>query len=170
MYCLTDQEIDFILKDIISRGITTDDLQQNLLDHICIMIEQVLEQDSDFNECYFSVVKTFYKSELSEIEEETRILTAYKNHLVFNKQQFFSLIFTIFIGPFIAYNIFWIDLNWQTDRWNIPISVWGASIAYGLWPALIILVIFLTPEKLDPLIPKESTIILGAKPFIKIVR
>ena len=169
MYCLTDQEVDFILQDIIDRGITTEDLQYNLLDHICIIIEQNLEPGLDFKECYFSVIKTFYRVELSEIEEETRLLSIYKNHLVLNKRQFFFLIFSIFIGPFIVYNMLWIDMNWQSDRWNIPIDIWGTSLAYALWPALIILVIFLTPEKYDPLIPKESSILLGKKPFIKII-
>ncbi len=169
MYCLTEQEVDFILHDIVDRGIVTEDLQFNLLDHICILIEQKLEQGADFKECYFFVVKTFYKYELSEIEEETRILSGFKSHLAFNKKQFFSLVFSVFIGPFIIYNLLWIDMHWQSDRWDIPEDVWGASIAYALWPALIILVIFLTPEKYDPLIPKQSTIILGIKPFIKII-
>lgn len=169
MYCLTDQEVDFILKDIVDRGIVTEDLQFNLLDHICIIIEQSLEQGADFKECYFSVVKRFYKLELSEIEEETRILSSFKNHIVFSKKQFFSLVFSVFIGPFIIYNILWIDVHWQSERWDLPEAVWGASLAYGLWPALIIMVIFLTPEKLDPLIPKQSTVILGLNPFIKII-
>jgi len=169
MYCLTDQEVDFILQDIIGRGIITEDLQFNLLDHICILIEQNLEPGLDFKEYYFSVIRTFYRFELSEIEEETRILSSYKHHLVFNKKQFFSLVFSIFTGPFIIYNLLWIDMNWQSERWDIPVDVWGASIAYALWPALIILVVFITPEKYDPLIPKQSTIVLGVKPFIKII-
>ena len=110
-----------------------------------------------------------HRHDLSEIEEETRVLLNYKNHLVFNRKQFFLLVFMIFIGPFIAYNIVWIDVNWQSSRWNIPIDIWGNSVAYTLWPILILLVIFLTPEKFEPLIPKKSTILLGIKPFIKVI-
>ncbi len=72
MYCLSDQEVDFILKDIITRGIITEGIQQNLLDHICTMIEQDLEQNGDFKEFYFSIIKTFYRHDLSEIEKEAR--------------------------------------------------------------------------------------------------
>ncbi len=169
MYCLSDQEVDFILKDIITRGIITEGIQQNLLDHICTMIEQDLEQNGDFKEFYFSIIKTFYRHDLSEIEKEARILSTYKHHLAFNRKEFFFLLFSIFIGPFIAYNILWIDLNWQSTRWYIPIEIWGNSLAYALWPSLIFLVIFLTPEKFEPLIPKKSTILLGIKPFIKII-
>ena len=169
MYCLSDQEVDFILKDIIARGIITEDIQYNLLDHICIIIEQNLDQYSDFKEYYYSVIKNFYRQDLSEIEEETRIISTYKKHLVFNRKQFLFLLFSIFPGFFIAYNILWIDMNWQSTRWDIPIEIWGNSLAYALWPSLILLVIFLTPEKFDPLIPKKSTILLGIKPFVKII-
>ena len=165
MYCLSDQEVDFILKDIVARGIITEDLQYNLLDHICIIIEQNLGQNGDFKEFYSSVIKTFYRYDLSEIEEETRILSAYKHHLVFNRRQFSLLLFSIFLGPFIVYNILWIDINWQSTRWYIPIEIWGNSMAYALWPFLIFLVIFLTPEKYEPLIPRKSTILLGTKAF-----
>ncbi len=169
MHSLTDQEVDFILKDILDRGIITEDLQHNLLDHICIIIENNLEEDGDFTACYLSVIKTFYKNDLSEIEFETRMLSTFKNHLAFNKMQFFSLIFSIFIAPFILYNLLWIDIHWQSERWYLPDAVWGASLAYGCWPALIIMIVFFTPEKLEPLIPKDSTILLGTKPFIKII-
>ncbi len=169
MYCLSDLEVDFILKDIIARGITTEDIQYNLHDHICIIIEQNLDQNGDFKEFYFSIIKTFYRNDLFEIEEETRMLSTYKHHLIFNRKQFFLLLFSILIGPFIFYNILWIDMNWQFYRWDIPIEIWGSSLAYALWPSLIFAVILLTPEKFDPLIPKKSTILLGIKPFIKII-
>jgi len=165
MYCLSDLEVDFILKDIIARGITTEDIQYNLLDHICIIIEQNLEQNGDFKEFYYSIIKTFYRHDLSEIEAETCILSNYNKHVVLNRKQFFFLIFLIFIGPFIAYNILWIDLNWQSSRWHIPIEIWGNSVAYALWPSLIFLVIFLTPEKFDPLIPKKINDSSGHKAF-----
>ena len=44
MYALSDQQIDFILNDIKIRGVETEDLQLNLLDHICCIIECELEQ------------------------------------------------------------------------------------------------------------------------------
>jgi hypothetical protein len=169
MYCLSDQEVDFILNDIVARGIITEDIKYNLLDHICIIIENNLEPNGDFAKFYFSIIGTFYRETLSELEEETRILLTYKNHLVLNRKQFLLLVFSIFIGPFIAYNLLWIDINWQSTRWNIPIEIWGNSLAYALWPSLIFLVIFLTPEKLEPLIPKKATVLLGSKPFIKII-
>jgi hypothetical protein len=48
MYSITDENIDFILHDLMARGIETESLRLNLLDHICILIEQNLEENGDF--------------------------------------------------------------------------------------------------------------------------
>jgi hypothetical protein len=169
MYCITGQQIDFILNDISQHGIKMESLQCDLLDHICIIIEQNLEEEGDFEAFYASTIKAFYKRELREIEEETVFLLTNKNHWAFSRNQFFLLLFTIFIGPFIGYIIAWLATSGQTAGWNIPINIWGASLVYSLFPLLILLVLFLTPERLDPLIPKKSKIWVGIDPFIKII-
>ncbi|MBP7245269.1 MAG: hypothetical protein KBA99_08200, partial [Bacteroidia bacterium] len=71
MYCLSEKQIDFILDDIRRNGVELEDLQSNLLDHICCIIELELEENGDFEQFYFSTIKKFYKNELREIEEET---------------------------------------------------------------------------------------------------
>ena len=43
MYCITEQQIEYILNDIRRNGIETEDLQLNLLDHICCMAEHNLK-------------------------------------------------------------------------------------------------------------------------------
>jgi hypothetical protein len=81
MYIINDQQMDFILNDIRRRGIKLESLQQNLLDHVCILIEHNLEEDGDFEHFYSSVIKDFYKHELREIEEEALfLLTLINNH------------------------------------------------------------------------------------------
>jgi hypothetical protein len=156
MYSISDQQIDFILSDLHSKGIKIEGLQSNLLDHICILIEQNLEQDDDFEQYYSTTLKTFYHKELREIEEETLFLLRFKNHLVLSRNQFFLLLFSLFLGPFIG-----CDLLWMTG--------WVPTLIYSLFPLLNLLVLYLTPERFDPLIPKKSTILLGIKPFIKII-
>jgi hypothetical protein len=156
MYSISDQQIDFILSDLHSKGIKLEGLQSNLLDHICILIEQNLEQDEDFEQYYFTTLKTFYQKELREIEEETLFLLRYKNHLRLSRNQFFLLLFIVFIGPFIG-----CDLLWMIG--------WVPTLIYSLFPLLILLVLFLTPERLDPLLPKRCKILLGIRPLIKII-
>ena len=85
MYCLSETQIDFILDDISARGIEMVSLQQNLLDHVCCVIEQSLEDDGDFEHFYLQTIATFYEMELKEIEVETTHLLIHKNYYVMKK-------------------------------------------------------------------------------------
>ncbi len=171
MYCISDQQIDFILDDISRHGIKTESLRQNLLDHICIIIEQNLGPGENFETFYAATIKTFYKTELKEIEEETIFLIKHKRpFVVFSKNQFFLLLFIFFIGPFFVSDVLWLVNNYiQKPGLYMPVSIWGASVVYSLFPLLILLVLFFTPGYLDPLFPKGSKILIGVKPFITIV-
>lgn len=90
MYQLSDQQIDFILNDISARGVEMESLQQNLLDHVCCIIEQNLEANGDFESFYQKTIKTFYKDALWEIEEETLLLLTYKNYYIMKKVMIYS--------------------------------------------------------------------------------
>jgi hypothetical protein len=170
MYSLTNQQIDFIANDIRRRGIEIESLQDNLLDHICILIENHLKENGNFEACYQEVIRTFYSHSLKEIEAETLLLVSLRRpYLVLSRNQFFLLLFSFFIGPFIGYDLIWFLGPNHPAGTGIPIEIWGASMAYALWPLLVLVVLFLTPERLDPLIPKKSKIILGIRPFLKII-
>jgi hypothetical protein len=169
MYCLGDEQIEFIAADIRQRGIHLDGLHENLLDHICIILEEKLEKVEEFEAVYANVIKSFYKCELKEIEEEALFLVQYKRHYVLSRGLFFTILFTIFIGPFIAYDALWLINSYVERGWYLPREVWGATFVYSLFPLLILLVLLLTPEKLNPLIPRKSKVLIGIRPFIKIV-
>ena len=85
MYCLSDKQIDYILNDIGARGVEMESLQQNLVDHVCCIIEQNLEVNGDFENFYQKTIQTFYKDALWEIEEETLLLLTYKNYYTMKK-------------------------------------------------------------------------------------
>lgn len=85
MYCLSEAQIDFILDDLRARGIERVSLQQDLLDHVCCIIEQSLEDDGDFEHFYVETIATFYKKELKEIEVETTHLLIHKNYYVMKR-------------------------------------------------------------------------------------
>jgi hypothetical protein len=101
MYCLTEEQIEYILNDIRRRGVEMEDLQLNLLDHICCIIEQELEKDGDFENFYQHTITQFYKKELCEIEEETIHLLTFKNYYAMKRLMFYSgisSVITFFIG------------------------------------------------------------------------
>lgn len=85
MYTLNDKQIDFILDDIRARGIETEDLQYNLLDHICCIVEHELEENEDFGQFYQKIITRFFKNELSELEVETQLLLTFKHYYTMKK-------------------------------------------------------------------------------------
>ncbi len=97
MYCITEEQIEFILNDIRRNGIETEDLQYNLLDHICCIIEQSIREGDHFEDVYRQVIKQFYKTELKEIEVETQYLLTFKNYYVMKKLMMISGAFSAFV-------------------------------------------------------------------------
>jgi hypothetical protein len=168
MYQLNDQQIDLILTDLRLRGIETESMRMNLLDHICILIENQLEEDGDFEKFYSTTIRQFYKEELRELEDEARLLVALnKGRLLLSRNQFFLLLFTVLIGPFIAY-----DLAWMVQAgpgWVLPTEIWSSTIVFALYPLLVLLVLYLTPDRFDPLIPRNAKVLLGGRSVIKVL-
>jgi hypothetical protein len=104
MYCITDEQIEYILNDIRRNGVEMEDLQYNLLDHICCIIEQELKEHDDFEHFYQQTVKRFYKHNLREIEEETINLLTFKNYYAMKKTMIVSG--AISVAAFIAGSFF----------------------------------------------------------------
>lgn len=168
MYQLNDQQIDLILTDLRQRGIETESLRMNLLDHICILIEDQLEENGDFRQFYATTIRSFYKEELRELEDEARLLMALNNgHLLLSRNQFFFLLFALLIGPFITYDLVWMVTI--GPGWFIPAEIWVSTIVFALYPLLVLLVLFLTPDRFDPLIPRKAKILLGGRSMIKVL-
>ena len=80
MYKINDHEIDFILDDITKKGIVTEDVKYNILDHVCCIIENEMTVEMDFYECYRNTIAQFYQTDLHEIEQETQVLLTFKNY------------------------------------------------------------------------------------------
>jgi hypothetical protein len=94
MYHISEQQVEFILDDISARGIETEDLQLNLLDHICCIIEQELEENGDFGRFYQATIKRFYKTQLREIEDEAISLLINQNYYAMKKIMIVSGVFS----------------------------------------------------------------------------
>lgn len=101
MYVLTDEQIEFIRNDIRLNGIELEELQLDLLDHICCVIETEHNAENNFEAFYRSILPRFYKRSLREIEEETHLLLTFKNYYAMKKIMFMSgafSAFTVLIG------------------------------------------------------------------------
>lgn len=104
MYCLSDKQIEYIFNEIRRNEIEMKDLQLNLLDHICCIIEQNLKDENDFEYFCEKTIKQFYKNELREIEEETIQLLIFKNYYIMKKVMIITG--TLSAAAFIAGSLF----------------------------------------------------------------
>lgn len=76
---VTSEQVDYILDDLSSRGIVLEDLRDDLLDHMCCIIECEMSEDDNFYQFYESVLPRFFKESLEEIQRETDNLLRFKN-------------------------------------------------------------------------------------------
>ena len=167
---LTDEQIDLIIADLYVQGIRLEGLRDNLLDHICILVEEKLEAGDDFETAYATVIPTFYKRELYELEEEALFLASLRGpHVVLSRAWFFVCVFTLVLAPIAAYVGQWIFFGQPTINIPYRIDPIGWATVLDVYPLLTVCVLFLTPNRFDPLIPWGSKILLGLKPLIRVL-
>jgi len=56
---LSDEHINYIIKDLHYRGLVYEPLQDELVDHICTSVEEEMEQGKRFMDAYLHVLKAF---------------------------------------------------------------------------------------------------------------
>lgn len=127
MYRISEQQIDFILNDISARGVEMESLQQNLLDHICCIIEHELEENGDFERFYQKTVKSFYKDALWEIEEETLQLLMFKNYYTMKKTMIVSGTFSAAV---MSLGIFFKFMHWPGASILIILGIAVSSLVF----------------------------------------
>lgn len=60
--------------------------------------------------------------------------------------------------------------NPEDAKVDLADRIWGDTLVYALGPILILMVVFLTPDRFDPILPTKSKIIIGEKPWIKVIK
>ncbi len=73
-YDLSDEEIEFIRKDVKKCEISFSHLEEELIDHLCCMVEYLLTEGFTFNETYKKVRKNVAFDSLKDIEIQTLLL------------------------------------------------------------------------------------------------
>ncbi|HEY1039160.1 MAG TPA: hypothetical protein VGF30_07125 [Bacteroidia bacterium] len=127
MYSISDKQIDFILNDIRARGVEMEDLQYNLLDHVCCLIEQNLEVNGDFESFYQRTIKQFYKHELWEIEEETISLQIFKHYYTMKKIMIGSGIVSALL---MIAGIFFKFMHWPGASFFLVLGIGSSSLIF----------------------------------------
>src|ERR1700752_321576 len=104
MSLLNDQHIAHIVKDLNHRGIVADDVQDELIDHICSAVENEMTHGTRFVDAYHKVLRSFghntglrkTQKEILRVENKTARLML-KNYLTIalrnlNKHRFYTFI------------------------------------------------------------------------------
>jgi putative ABC transport system permease protein len=135
---LTNEHIDYITKDLTFRGIIADEIQGELIDHICSAVEHEMKNGKRFIEAYHHVLHRFghnvglretQKQSIQTFNQKATIMLT--NYLIIawrnlRKQSFYSLIniFGLAIGVaacmiivlFIADELLYDKYNAKADR------------------------------------------------------
>ena len=127
MYKLSEEQIEFISADIKKRGIELNDLHDNILDHVCCMIENNLEENGDFGKFYSNTIVKFYKNELWEIEEETISLLIFKNFYAMKKVMLISGFISSF---FLMTGILFKFLHWPGASAMLVLGIGSCSLIF----------------------------------------
>lgn len=85
MVRVSDEQVDFILHEIEVRGVTIEDLQWNLLDHMCCIIENEMSETDNFDQFFQGLLPRFFNDNLREIQEETELLLTFKHFYAMKK-------------------------------------------------------------------------------------
>jgi hypothetical protein len=79
MSFLTESQVAYIRRDLCEQGITNASLCEDLVDHICCLLENEGIDKCDFELKYREIIKQFSKNSVTEIQEETELLLTYPN-------------------------------------------------------------------------------------------
>lgn len=116
---LSISQIEFIKKEIRRRGIKMKSLQQDLLDHICCLIEEQTKNGTSFERAYENAIKQFGENGLEKVQNETNI-SLIKNQLVMTAQRIFQGFM-----PFIILGFIWLIIL-------LPVNQSGVFLSVGL--------------------------------------
>ena len=71
---IIDDNVDRIRNDIISRGLSYESLLDDILDHVCCMVEEEMERGCSFEKSYNAALNSIGDKRLPEIQHQTLLL------------------------------------------------------------------------------------------------
>jgi hypothetical protein len=71
---IIDDNVDRIRKDIINRGLTYESLVDDIVDHLCCMVEEEMEVGYSFEQSYDIALSSIGDERLPEIQHQTLLL------------------------------------------------------------------------------------------------
>ncbi|MGZ3884991.1 MAG: hypothetical protein ACXVP0_18695 [Bacteroidia bacterium] len=95
---LNERQIQIILWDLKKRGVTDPALRDDLLDHLCCLTEEELQQTPDFKTAYIKVRASFAHFRLLQVKASDEIREAGRHTRVYRALDYFLTLFYILLG------------------------------------------------------------------------
>lgn len=80
MNMLTNEHIDFIVKDLNQRGLVLEGLQDEVVDHVCSAVEAEMAKGKRFGDAYRDVVKEFGNTAGLRATQQQTLISQHSNH------------------------------------------------------------------------------------------
>ena len=71
---IVDNKVEWIESDLKTRGLNYESLREDILDHICCLVEESMEQGNDFDSSYSEIIEDIGNERLQDIEHQTLLL------------------------------------------------------------------------------------------------
>lgn len=120
-----DDNYERIKTDLVSRGLTYDRLIDDLLDHVCCMVEENMDDGNDFESSYSQVLDSIGENRLPEIQHQTLLNLDKK----FQRMKNFTYLFGLTSAILTILGSFFKRMHWP-----------GAGIMITVGLVLIVLV------------------------------
>ncbi len=120
-----DDNYDRIRTDLISRGLTCDRLIDDLLDHVCCMVEEDMNAGRDFDSSYDRVLESIGDKQLQELQHQTLLNLDKK----FQRMKNFTYLFGLTSALLTIIGAFFKKMHWP-----------GAGILITVGIGLVVLV------------------------------
>ena len=104
---LSDDHIEYIQRDLELRGITLNELNESLVDHICCHVEN--SGLLSFKEAYLEAISLLGGVKLSHIQNQTKLLLITKNSTIMKKVFFIVSFLAAF---FISTGVLFMTMHW----------------------------------------------------------
>lgn len=95
---LTDKQVDYIVKVIGSSKITSQDMKEDLVDHLCCAIEEEMAKGKNFDNAYDLAYRNISPDGFDEIERETIFLLTSKKINAMKRLLYISGYLTVFFA------------------------------------------------------------------------
>ncbi len=144
---IVDTNIDVIRKDIINRGLTYEPLIDDIVDHLCCMVEEKMEEGNSFKKSYREAINSIGENRLPEIQHQTLILLN-KKHQKMKKLTYFLGLAAAVILLFGAVSKY---MHWPGA--GIELTLGLLVIILGFLPLYFIVTYREQPEKKNIIYP-----------------